>query len=181
MNPVVSIRGNKKICALEDRLAQVMPEPLSRSRLFNRAIYAAHSTTVDWRWTYGTLQSLDLESSTEIPALLQARLDSDSEEWLNKIREDIRQALNLDRATNVLCWQLLLTNLLQQENEIKRETTETIRKHQEIRPVSQSDGIALINRLLELLMIGHPSKTDEEALAKIVAVLDQWDLQHKSC
>jgi hypothetical protein len=108
MNPVVSIRGNKKICALEDRLAQVMPEPLSRSRLLNRAICVAHSATVDWRWTYGTLQSLDLGSSNEIPTLLQARLNPDSEEWLSKIREDIRQALSLDRATNVLCWQLLL-------------------------------------------------------------------------
>ncbi len=180
MNPVVSIRGNKKICTLEDRLAQVMPEPLSRSRLLNRAICVAHSATVDWRWTYGTLQSLDLGSSNEIPTLLQARLNPDSEEWLSKIREDIRQALSLDRATNVLCWQLLLTNLLQRENEIKRETAGSVRKHQEIRPVSQSDAIALIDKLLGLLMIDNPSKIDEEALAKITATLDQWEHQHEA-
>lgn len=171
---MISLRGNKKIAALEQRILGSVPEKLSHNRLLQRAIYQASESEPNWIEVYMNLRRTEADD-IEPPVSIQARLDPEEEKRFDALKETIRATIGLDRCTNLFAWQMLLSNLAIQEERFDVAPAPLGLQMNELPSPSRSDALTLISKLVRLLEKENPTPADIDALAKVTTALQEQD------
>lgn len=179
---IISIRGNSKIYALEQRIQEAMPEPLSRNKLMCLAIRVAaqeldDGSDVDWEKAHRKAVAVLEESSfskDDIPTGMHADINNKASEDFERLRENLRDsnwgAANCPSVVqNRLLWQLLLANLLIQQEGLEVHEQSGGKAGEPQRMLGESNSLELLKGVLNLIEEGN-----RRAIKEIQLVIDKY-------